>query len=221
MTQLPQGWVTLRSTSTRRLLWSAPPPGRLSLGFLVVILGLQFVIRAVLSWVFDTNGWPGVIVLLVALALAIISVYLFRSPGSEWARLNFDESLVRDGRVKTPFDQITDATFMTMQHRGHIDSYLGFGASVEKSTYVRVKSPHLPELDEASRELVAEVLRRSPIRIPEPVADKYDPTGKFGWMDHPNSLSKDEAIEFVLHTPESGEPVRAPERPKSIRVDED
>jgi hypothetical protein len=40
-------------------------------------------------------------------------------------------------------------------------------------------------------------------------------------MDHPNSLTREEAIDFVLHTPESGEPVRAATKPKTIWIDED
>jgi hypothetical protein len=221
MTQLPRGWVKLRSPSTRRLIWSTPPPGRIGFGAVLVIIGVQFFIRGAMDWVFDASGWPGIVVVVIALSLALVSVFLFRSPGSEWARFNFDESLMRDGSTKTPFDQLTDATFLTIQHRDHTDSYLGLGRSAEKSSYVRVRSPHLPELDEASRELVAEVLRRSPIRIPESKPDPFDPAGKFGWMDHPNSLTREEAIDFVLHTPESGEPVRAATKPKTIWIDED
>ena len=40
-------------------------------------------------------------------------------------------------------------------------------------------------------------------------------------MDHPNSLTKNEAIEYVLHTPASGEPVREKPPRKSIWIDED
>ena len=76
-------------------------------------------------------------------------------------------------------------------------------------------------LDDANRELVAEILRRSSVTIPPAAPDPYDPTGKFAWMDHPNNLNKEEAIEYVLHTPESGEPARTPPRPKSIWIDED
>lgn len=71
------------------------------------------------------------------------------------------------------------------------------------------------------RELVAEILRRSSVAVPVAPPDPYDPAGKFAFMDHPNSLTKNEAIEYVLHTPVSGEPVREKPPPKSIWIDGD
>ena len=219
MTQLPSGWVRLRGHSARGLLWSATPTGKLSLWVFVILFALQFVGRVVLQWISDAAGVTGVVVFVAVCLLAAVGAYLYATSGASWPFVNLDEGLLRRrGRV-TPFAELTDATYSAVPHRGHVDSYLGFGTSLETAAFVCVRSPHIPELDETERALVAELLRRSSVRVPESAPDPYDPKGKFAWMDHPNNLSRDEAIEYVLHTPGSGEPRRTPPPPKSIWID--
>jgi len=135
--------------------------------------------------------------------------------------INFDESLVRVGRKTFRFDEITDATFLAVPHRSGTSGYLQFGTGRLPAALVCVRSARETALTPRDRELVAEVLRRSAVRIPESKTDRYDPAGKFGWLDHPNSLTTEEAVEYVLHTPESGEPVRTHPRPKWTFVEDD
>ena len=208
MTDPQSGWVTLRGPSSRRLLRSPAPLRRASFGFIAIIVGMQFVVRFILTCLLDHTGWTGVIVFLVVIVLAGLSAYLFLTSAKRWPRVNLDAGILRVGRTEIPFDKISDATYIANPHRDHHDDYLGIGTSVENSAYVCVRSPHMPELSTAEREVLAEVLRRSSVVIPEAVPDRFDPAGKFAWMDHPNSLTKTEAIDYVLRTPASGEPER-------------
>jgi hypothetical protein len=219
MTPPTPGWVRLRGHTARGLLWSSTPSGKLSLWVFAIFLGLQFTGRVVLQWISDVAGFTGVVVVVAACVLAAVSAYLYATSGASWPAVNLDEGLLRRGRRVIPFAELTDATYAVVPHRGHVDSYLGFGTSIETAAFVCVRSPHLPELDETERNIVAEMLRRSSVRVPEAARDPYDPKGKFAWMDHPNNLSRDEAVDYVLHTPESGQPRRTPPPPKSIWID--
>jgi len=219
MTQPTPGWVRLRGHSARGLLWSATPTGKLSVWVFAIFLGLQFVGRVVLQWISDVAGVTGVVVVVAVCVLAVVSGYLYATSGASWPAVDLEAGLLRHGRRITPFADITDATYAVVPHRGHVDGYLGFGTSIETAAFVCVRSPHLAELDENERAVVAEMLRRSSVRVPEAARDPYDPKGKFAWMDHPNNLSRDEAVDYVLHTPDSGEPRRTPPPPKSIWID--
>ena len=221
MTQLPQGWTKITGASLWRLLWSAPfqPAGY---SFLVTLVFLQLGMQLGLRIVDFQLGDTAFVIAFVLLALGVIAAALFAASRSQTPSLNFDESLVRVARTTYRFDEITDAAYLTVAHRSGSSSFLLFGTGkLTTSALVCVRSQREPEITAPERELVAEVLRRAKITIPQSPPDPYDPKGKFAWMDHPNNLSRDEAIEYVLHTPPSGEPVRTSPPPKSIWLDED
>jgi len=220
MTELPHGWVKIRGSSLWRVFWSSPtrPVGSsywfLLVGFQVV---LHFGIRLVRDLLGPTAGW----VAIGGLLLAIVAAGLYAASRSLTPSINFDEAAMRVGRKTYRFDEITDATFLTVWHRSGASGYLQFGTGRLPAAVVCLRSKRENELSIGDRDLVAEVLRRSAVRVPAGKPDRYDPTGKFGFMDHPNSLGKDEAIEYVLNTPASGEPVRTAPRPKWTLVEDD
>jgi hypothetical protein len=173
------------------------------------------------NWAYDLWGFTAAVATAAAIIVTVvIAALLFwnRNPAPE---INFDTHELRLGGSVAPFDAVTEAQFLGLPSAQGIDWYLRFGAHVTPSATVVVRSSRLAELSTEEREYVAELIRRSAIAIPPPKPDPYDPKGKFAWMDYPNHLTRDEAIEYVLHTPESGEPVRTPPRPKSIWIDED
>jgi hypothetical protein len=94
------------------------------------------------------------------------------------------------------------------------DLLFGHGA-LAAHALVSVRSDREPEITAEERQLVAEALRRTNIAIPASKPDPYDPTGKLAWMDRPNSLTRGEAVEYVLSTPIDGEPVRGPASERS------
>jgi len=220
MTQLPHGWVRIRGSSLWRAFWSSPtrPAGY---RFALALVGFQIVLHVGVRLVRNTLGPAAGWIALVGVLLALVAAALFAASRNLTPSINFDESTVRVGRKTFRFDEITDAAFLTVTHRSGTSGYLQFGTGRLPGAIVCVRSTREPELSTGDRELLAEVLRRSVVRIPEGKTDRYDPTGKFEWLDHPNSLSREEAIEYVLHTPESGEPVRTNPRPKWTFVEDD
>jgi hypothetical protein len=219
MSELPTGWVTIRGTSfSQRLRASAGSPTvGAFFGWMILI---QVLIQVGLRSALDEFGWFGVVGVLVLVTAALCAVVLL-APANRLPAANLVEGLLRVGRRSIPFEAITDATFLTIARRGGTESYLYLGDGAKTTATVCVRSDRGPSIPDRDRELVAEVLRRSSVRLPEPRHDPYDPHGRFAWMDHANCLTRDDAIEYVLHTPESGEPVRTPARPKSIWIDED
>jgi hypothetical protein len=221
MTEIPSGWVRVTGASLWRLIWSAPtrPAG---INFLLVLVGVQLVIQFGLRVVQFELGDTAYLIALVAFALAIVAAFVFAASRSQTPSINFDESLIRVGRRTYRFDEVTNAAFLTLPHRKGTSSYLLFGrGALAAHALVCVRSSREPEIGERDRELVAEVLRRASIVIPESKPDPYDPTGRFAWMDRPNSLTRDEAVEYVLHTPADGQPVRSAPPKKSIWIDGD
>jgi hypothetical protein len=220
MSELPSGWVVVPGTSFRRtMLNSQASVARIFATRVVswtVISGILFT-----NWAYDLWGFTAAVATVAAIIVTFVIVVLLfwhRNPAPE---INFDTGELRLGRSVAPFGAVTEAQFLGLPSADGVDWYLRFGAHVAPSATVVVRSSRLTELDADQRRVVAELIRRSAVAIPARIPDPYDPKGKFAWMDHPNHLTRDEAIEYVLHTPESGEPVRTPPRPKSIWIDED
>jgi hypothetical protein len=222
MSELPSGWVTIRGAGFWRLVWSAPgqAPGY---SFFAWALLFQGAAQAVSIFLREDHGLFVSIAVIVVAALGVTSVVLFATARDRSPSFNLDTGQMRVGRRVWSFDDIAEAEFLTVIHRGRRESYLRLGKGVAKGAIVCLISSNDRAMTDAEREVVAEVLRRSPIEIPTSKPDPYDPHGRFATLDYPNHLTRDEAIEFVLHTPESGEPVRAPRGPKrkSIWIDED
>jgi hypothetical protein len=220
MSELPSGWVTVPGTSFTRMMLNSQSSFATTVARQVVTWSVLVVILAS-SWAYDLWGFTAAIATVCAIIVTIvIAALLFwhRNPAPE---INFDTGELRLGSSVAPFDAVTEAQFFALPSHGSTDWYLRFGAHIAPSATVVVRSSRLTELDADERQVVAELLRRSAIAIPPAKPDPFDPKGKFAWMDHPNHLTRDEAIEYVLHTPESGEPVRTPPPPKSIWIDED
>jgi hypothetical protein len=220
MSQLPSGWVTVPGTSFRRTMLRS----QASYTSLFITRGIGWlVVSGILipNWAYDLWGFTAAVATVCGIVVTIVIVSLvlwYNNPAPE---INFDSGEFRLGRGVAPFDAVTEAQYFGIPGTRGVDWYLRFGAHVTPSATVVVRSSRLAELTTEEREYVAELIRRSAIAIPPPKPDPYDPKGKFAWMDYPNHLTRDEAIEYVLHTPESGEPVRTPPRPKSIWIDED
>ena len=224
MAELPSGWVALgESREWQRILTSrlSKTGKRFYVLYFVAILLAMWIGR----WAFDVFGPVPVLVVLGLLVLAAVvaAVYaMTRSPRSE---VNFDTGQVRVRGNTLPFDHITEAVYLPVAHKDRVDAFLSLDTHGMPVITVCLRSTHLPELTTQERMLVAEILRRSSVEIPQSKRGRtnvyYDPDGKYEWMRHPNHLSRDDAIEYVLHTPKSGEAWRTPPPKKSIWIDGD
>jgi len=220
MTEVPTGWTTITRAPFFRMLAAGPlgtlGPSR-SAGLMTLVVG--WTILGVIGY------WYGVslpVFTAVAAVLgAITGIILMRAYLSDpKLDLNFDTNEARLGTYVLPFDAITVAVFSHPRTRGRSGWQLDIGVPDNAIASVIVRSSTLPELSVRDRELIAEMLRRSSVARPEVAPDRFDPTGKFAWTHHTNHLTRDEAIDYVLHTPKSGEPALARSRPKSIWLDD-
>jgi hypothetical protein len=220
-------WIPLHGTSFWRVLWAGPgaPVGqRFLIGFIVFELVVQLAVRR-LGGGTGANpggspdeywGWvAGLAALVLALVVLILFVFVLRARNPV-PEVNFALGRLRVGRQEVAFDAITDATYLAVQARGKTDWYLRVGPRFGPAAIVCVRSSRVPVIDAGERETLAEVIRRSAVEVPAVRPDPYDPKGRFSWLEHPAHLSRDEAIEYLLHTPESGQPVRTPPPKKSI-----
>ena len=216
MTQLPHGWVKFAPLS----FWRAPTAPSTTASRARLAIATVATAAIVVLLVGEQTIDPLLLVCIAFLLSSILPVVIdaVRNPTPE---LNFDTDEARVSRRVYPMTTITEASFVELPSRGRTDWFLQFGAPPAIRLFVVVASQKRTVIDTTERELVAELLRRSAVAIPPDIPDRYDPAGKFAWMDHPKSLTRDEAIEYVLHTPESGEPARTPPRPKSIWIDDD
>jgi hypothetical protein len=223
MADLPSGWIALgEARQWQRLMTSSTPSPRTR--FYIVYFAIVLVVIGIGSWVLSAYGPipAGLIVGAVLLVMVAVAAYVARrSPASE---INFDTDEARVGGKTVPFAAITEAVYLPVAHRDRTDSYLGLDTHSAPVLTLCLRSSKIPELTADERMLVAEILRRSNVAIPQSRRGRtnrfYDPAGKYEWMRHPNNLTRDDAIEYVLHTPKSGEAWRTPPPKKSIWIDE-
>ncbi|GAB2451804.1 hypothetical protein HD599_002491 [Conyzicola lurida] len=216
MAELPHGWVVVGPKPSWRMVLGTRIGVRIYPLILLVVTGPQ-VARMFASN--DDSTLVTVVALVLAVVVAAVSVALIVA--AQRPRLNFDTSQLRVGRKTIGFADLTTAMSVGLPRGTTTDWSLQIGRGSAAPLLFTVRSTRDPELSDSDRELVAELLRRSSVALPAPKSDRDDPTGKFAWMDHPNHLSRDEAIEWVLNTPESGEPVRARNRRKSPWINDD
>jgi hypothetical protein len=131
-------------------------------------------------------------------------------------RANFDTSEVRMGPRTIPMREIRWARLLVLESKKSRSITLQFGpgtlrigaeqGSPWRPTYVvRTVSGQTPPPERAR--LIAEVLRRSSIELPE---TPDDPTGKFTWFNFPGSITREQAIDVVLHPPAVDDPLPIP-----------
>lgn len=216
MTELPHGWIVVGRTPSWRMVLGTRIGVRIYLLVVVVVTGPQ------VARMFASDD-DSTLVTIVAFVLAVVVAVLWGASiiAAQRPRLNFDTSQLRVGRKTTGFAELTTAISVGLPRGSTVDWTLHLSNGSASPALFSVRSTRDPELNETDRGLVAEVLRRSSVALPAPKSDRDDPTGKFAWMDYPNHLSRDEAVEWVLNTPESGEPVRARNQRKSPWIDDD
>ncbi len=198
---LPSGWVQLSATTLRE---RRAVPGN------VAVIGGSLVVDFVLiplRWA-SSGGDVGVLVTtMVVLALiAGAVVWLCLPLLAPIGEANFDTGSVRWRRRRLAMSEVARATLLAPRGKG--------GRATSLTLWIgAVSGPKLPfvlttgekvVLDVRRRTLLAEVIRRSSIEYP---TDPYDPKGKFTRFNFPGALTREEAMEVVLHPPGPGDPL--------------
>ena len=223
MAELSSGWVALgESREWQRILTS-----RMSntgkrfyiLYFLLVLLAVW-----IAGWLYEAAGPAPVMIALGVVLVAIVAAVVYAATRSPRTEVNLELGQIRVRGKTIPFESITEAVYLSVAHRDRVDSFLSLDNHGVPVLTVCVRSSKLPELATDQRMLVAEILRRSSVEIPQSWRGRtnkfYDPAGKYEWMRHPNHLNKEDAIEYALHTPKSGVAWRTPPPKKSIWINE-
>jgi hypothetical protein len=204
--KFPSGWVTLirnhwliefSTTGFWFSLWAI---------FLVhasnALTGELPIALRILAWV-------------ASLGVGLVAILLWYRLKPE-PQANFDTSEIRRGRRVHPMGDIRWAKLLVVETKKSRSITLQFGLgtlSVGSEAFhrgiasyaVRTERGLTPPTERA--QLVAEVLRRSSIELPQ---TPEDPTGKFTWFNFPGSITREQAIDVVLNPPAIGDPLPVP-----------
>ncbi|MCW4384773.1 hypothetical protein OH146_03185 [Salinibacterium sp. SYSU T00001] len=168
----------------------------------VAILGVQ------VSNLLDADLGLSMLMAPVGLVLSLVVVHLLIRLRYPQAVVSLEAGQIRVGKRTFSFEQV-DAAFLYSLGRGdkrQVNLVLTSGKRkfLEFPIVVRRGQSSLPE----EREVMAEVLRRSSIAMPK---DPNDPTGRFAHYNFPGHITREEAIDVVLHPPGPNDPLPVPE----------
>jgi hypothetical protein len=203
---LPSGWVRLVRNGW---VTEFATTGSIMLIWLVVLGNTTNLIVDDVAFHVRLLVWLGIV---LGGLLVIFAWYRFRP----FAQVNFDTDEIRRGRRTMPLSDIRWARLEVVETQKSRSIAVAIGAGkwhigsegIRRglaSYVVRTAGGQTPPLERAR--LVAEVLRRSTIELPE---TSDDPTGKFTWFNFPGSLTREQAIEIVLNPPAFGDPLPVP-----------
>ena len=125
-------------------------------------------------------------------------LYLVQRLRYPQAWVNFDRNELRAGRRVVPLADIVWARLeMFDRKRAHTRMLtLRFGAEGGPRASVRLRGRTAQTLPTAVTDIVAEIIRRSSIAVPQ---TPNDPTGRFARYNYPGSLGRADALEVVLN----------------------
>ncbi len=162
------------------------------------------VVTLLITWAtgIEWNRALGAAVVLAT--LLVVWLVLRRQPDPPRALLA-DGSAWRVGeRVREP-EEVRRVVQLELPRRGGApELWLRFGPDTHHPGIVLLREQGRPALDDAQREALIALLERAPIELPAAQKDPYDPKGRFSFLDRPNHLDRDAAIELVRDPPVSG-----------------
>jgi len=197
---MPGGWVQLGAATVRDRAYVSPTA-------VVVIAVLGHVVPGFVVRRLDDvvgTGQALLIVLPVFLGVLVL-VYVVLARSNPAPEAHFERGELRVGAVVTTFDRLTSATLYAeppVQKQGRSRITLAIAEPHGLTAYFPLRRRDRVLLDERRRELIAEVIRRSAIDVPD---SPYDPRRRFTRANFPGALTKDEAIELVRNVPTPGD----------------
>ncbi|BDZ47694.1 hypothetical protein [Naasia aerilata] len=120
--------------------------------------------------------------------------------------VNFDTGEFRSGRRTVPIAALTDATLTAVApvRKKERAITLRFGAKGGPRAVFVLRDSRNRTIKKDTAVLLAELLRRSSIRMPE---SPHDPTGRFARYNFPGHLGKEDAVATVLDPPAWDDPL--------------
>ncbi|SDM96533.1 hypothetical protein SAMN05216368_10385 [Cryobacterium flavum] len=195
---LPAGWLRL----DRAGWWgtfAVTPLNGIMLGIVPINLGTTT------ARSFDISIWWGFLMALGAIVPVFLVLYLVQRLRYPQAWVSFDRNELRAGRRVVPLADIVWARLeMFDRKRAHTRMLtLRFGAESGPRASVRLRGRTAQTLPTAVTDIVAEIIRRSSIAVPQ---TPNDPTGRFARYNYPGSLGRADALEVVLNPPTIDDP---------------
>jgi hypothetical protein len=190
---VPDGWIPLGpwKWSTPALAISVSSSAAAGLVVYVVFEAVGVTLRSGLN----ARG-VGIEIAAILIAFLVAAATLFLVQHIRYPRpfVNFAIGRIRAGRRTVDLAEINWARFGIFSNHGkreHIT--IAFGAP-DGPRFVFIAGPGRRAIAEATRELVAEVIRRSEIEYP---ASPYDPAKRFARYNFPTNLDKATALRVV------------------------
>ena len=195
---LPSGWLRL----DRAGWWgtfAATPLNGILLGIVPINLGTTSA-RSL-----DISIWWGFLFALGTVVPVILALYLVQRVRYPQPWVNFDTAELRAGRRVIPLAGVVWARLdMVDRQRSHTRMLtLRFGADGGPRASVRLRGRAGQIPSAAVTAVVAEIVRRSSIAVPQ---TPDDPSGRFARYNFPGSLSREDALEVVLNPPTIDDP---------------
>ena len=196
---LPTGWVIVSTPRLRQRLNSVSE----TILFVPIVFvgGVPLLIETLFG---EISVWGALLAIVSYLAVwfgVIVLAALWRS--KVW--VNFDSGQLRVGHKITELSDIDSAVLAVSSSRQvpSLSLQLRTGSHVRAVIPLRHRSDVLVT-DDGQRRLLAELMNRTRIELPE---DQHDPQKKFVRYNFPGHLDRDTAIDLVLHPPEAYEPL--------------
>ncbi|WP_105034074.1 hypothetical protein [Cryobacterium aureum] len=153
----------------------------------------------------DISIWWGFLMALGAVVPVFLLLYLVQRLRYPQPWVNFDTSELRAGHRVVPLADIIWARLdMFDRQRAHTRMLtLRFGAEGGPRASVRLRGRTAQTLPAAVTDVVAEIIRRSSIAVPQ---TPNDPSGRFARYNYPGALGRADALEVVLNPPTIDDP---------------
>ena len=142
----------------------------------------------------------------VGAGIVLLAVWLvLRRQPDPTRRIRSDGSAWTVGDREAAGDDVRRVAQVEVPRRGgEPELWLRFGVDRHLDGIVLLRAEGRPVLDAAQRDALLALLERAPVELPPALNDPYDPKGRFSYLDRPNHLDRDAALELVREPPVRG-----------------
>jgi len=163
---------------------------------LIVFVALQLFLQFTNRFLWEAFGAWSIALLVVFYIVAIGVLMLVGRIRNPSPVIDFDAGVMRIGSEATPFGDITEASLAPVTTKKRDDLYLLFGGHKRRHAMVALRARR-GALGPRDKEILTAMVERSDIHLPEAKFDKYDPQGKFAWMEQQGYSSKDDVLKAL------------------------
>jgi len=176
-------------------VWAAGS-SKLGTGFFTTFIVLQVFLQFSNRFLWDIFGVWAIAVLAAIYVVAIGGLVVIDHIRNPPPVIDFDAGVMRIGSESTPFGEITEAYVSPVVSKKRDDLYLAFGGHKRRHAMVALRARR-GALSDGDRAVLAAMVERSDIHLPDVKFDRYDPNGKFAWIDQQGYSTKQDVLEVL------------------------